>query len=142
MNPATFIEHTRRLGPIAHLATVTPSGAPHVVPIHVDWHDGFLYSLIGGVKATNIRDQPAVCLHYQVREETDWDSLIVWGDGELLDSVEDKRRLWTGVLSYDLDTFSPGGPDGSPDSQFLPITVQRAVFLHRYGLGGRAEFRP
>ena len=143
MDEATFVAHTRRLGPLAHLATVTPDGDPHVVPIHVDWHNGHLYSMVGlsGAKSRNITANPAVCLHYQVEEATNWDSLIVWGRARLLDAIEDKQRLWTGVLGYDLDRFSPGGPDDSPEAGFLRITVERAVLLARYGMAGREEYR-
>jgi nitroimidazol reductase NimA-like FMN-containing flavoprotein (pyridoxamine 5'-phosphate oxidase superfamily) len=143
MDEAAFVAHTRRLGPLAHLATITPDGLPHVVPIHVDWYNGHLYAMVGpaDAKSRNLASNPNVCLHYQVDEATNWDSLIVWGRVAVLDAIDDKRRLWTGVLSYDLDRFSPGGPDGSPDTAFLEITVERALLLHRYGLDGRDEYR-
>ena len=143
MDQADFVAQAERVGPLAHLATATPDGLPHVAPIHVDWHDGHLYAMVGlaSTKSRNIAANPNVCLHYQVAEETGWDSLVVWGRATLLDTVEDKRRLWTGVLGYDLDVFSPGGPDESPDTRFLEITVVRAVLLKRYGVGGREEYR-
>jgi nitroimidazol reductase NimA-like FMN-containing flavoprotein (pyridoxamine 5'-phosphate oxidase superfamily) len=142
MDEEAFVAHTRRLGPLAHLATVTPDGLPHVAPIHVDWHNGYLYSMIGisDTKTRNLTANPNVCLHYQVGKATNWDSLIVWGRARLLDAIEDKRRLWTGVLGYDLDRFSPGGPDGSPETGFLQITVDRAVMLPRYGMDGREVY--
>lgn len=142
MEHADFVAETKRLGPLVHLATVAPDGSPHVAPVHTDWHDGHLYVMAGldNRKTRNLRVDPRVCLHYQVSEATGWDSLIVWGTARILDSAKDKRRLWTGVLSFDLDLFSPGGPDGSPDTCFLEITVDRAVFLRKYGMDGREEW--
>jgi hypothetical protein len=41
------------------------------------------------------------------------------------------------VFDYDLNLFSPGGPEGSPDTVFLAVTPERALLLKGYGLGGR-----
>jgi nitroimidazol reductase NimA-like FMN-containing flavoprotein (pyridoxamine 5'-phosphate oxidase superfamily) len=126
-----------------YLATVTPAGRPHVVPVHCDWYGNHLYALVGrgDSKVANLRANPAVCLHWQVTEATGWDSLIAWGRAAVLSDLEDKRRLWEGVLSYDLDVFAPGGPEGSPDSCFLEIDIDRAVVLRRFGFDGRDEYR-
>ncbi len=132
-----------RLGPIAYLATVTPNGDPHTVPIHVDVHNDRFYAMAGtrDVKIRNIRRGSSVLLHYQVSEATGWDHLMIWGTARVLDSREDRRRLWSGVMSYDVNEFAPGGPDGSLDTCFLEIRPVRAVVLRRFGLGGREEWR-
>ena len=137
-----FVAETQRLGPYVYLATVTPAGAPHVVPIHADWHEGYVYAMVGlgDAKVRNPRGDPRLCLHYEVSEQTGWDSLVAWGTAAILDAAEDKERLWKGVLGYDLDLFSPGGPHGSPDTGFLEITVRKALLLRRYGLDGRVEW--
>ena len=129
-----------RLGPIAHLATVSPGGEPHVVPVHADWPDDELYVMVGvnDRKVANIRADARVCLHSQVTQETDWDHLMVWGTARLLTSIEDKRRLWDGVFSYDLQTFSTGGPENSPNTIFLGINPVRALVLRSFGMQGRA----
>ncbi len=138
------IREASRLGPIAHLATVTAAGEPHVVPVHVDWLDGRLYCSAGtgDAKVRNLGVQPAACLHFQVAAATGWDSLMIWARGRILTSLEDKRRLWHGVFSYDLNEFDPGGPDNAPESCFLELEPTRAVLLRRYGLDGREAWRP
>ena len=144
MNLDQLVAQMERLGPYAHLATVTPDGKPHAVPIHADWHEGGIYAMVGlrSAKTRNLLANPAVCLHYQVSQETGWDSLIVWGTGSILSRDEDKRRLWTGVLSYDLNTFAGGtGPDDAPDAAFLKIDIERALLLQNFGTSGRDEYR-
>ena len=54
----------------------------------------------------------------------------------MFDDLETKRRLWTGVFDYDLNAFAPGGPDNSPGTCFIAITVERALVLKQYGMGG------
>lgn len=139
-----LLEAIDRLGPYVFLATVTPDSRPHVTPIHANWYDGSLYAAIGkeSVKGRNLSLNPAVCLHYAVSRDTGWDGLMVWGTAELLDSVADKRRLWTGVLDYDLDLFYEGGPDGSSDIAFLRVRPERAVLFLEFGFKGRLEWRP
>jgi hypothetical protein len=66
---------------------------------------------------------------------------MIWGKAAVLTSLEDKRRLWDGVFSYDLNLFSPGGPDDSPKACFLEIVPERAVLLRNFGMGGREEWR-
>ncbi|MGI9595945.1 MAG: pyridoxamine 5'-phosphate oxidase family protein [Acidimicrobiales bacterium] len=137
-----FLEAHRRLGPVAHLATVTGDGRPHVTPIRVTWYDGCLYSVIGreGAKARNVRQSPRICLHYQVDPRTDWTGLMVWGLGAVLGSVADKTRLWSGVFTADLDRQYPDGPESAQDIGFLRLTIDRAVLLH--DSGHRDEWRP
>jgi nitroimidazol reductase NimA-like FMN-containing flavoprotein (pyridoxamine 5'-phosphate oxidase superfamily) len=143
MDLAELIAEHERFGAIVHLATVTADGEPHVAPVHADWHDGRLYVMAGtdARKTLNIGAHPSVSLHYQVGEDTGWDSLIIWGRAKVLDSREDKRRLWNGVFSYNLNLFSPGGPDASPSTCFIEIVPQRAVLLRRFGMDGRDEWR-
>jgi nitroimidazol reductase NimA-like FMN-containing flavoprotein (pyridoxamine 5'-phosphate oxidase superfamily) len=142
MQFADLLAEHQRLGAIVHLATVTPEGDPHVAPVHADWHDGRLYLMAGteARKTRNIATNPSVALHYQVGAETEWDSLVIWGGAAVLESLDDKHRLWNGVFSYDLSLFSPGGPDRSPTTCFIEIVPQRAVLLRRFGMDGREEW--
>ncbi len=130
-----------RLGPIAYLATVTPAGNPHVVPVHVDWHERAAWVAIGlyDAKVRNLAANPEVCMHYEVGEATNWDHLMVWGTAELVADVATKRAMWN-AFSYDLDEFDPAGPE-SPDTVLLRIQPRRALFLARYGMDGREEWR-
>lgn len=125
-----------QLSPWAHLATVGADQQPDVVPVHPCWEGDTCWVMIGAssVKARNIAANPRVALHWQVTEVGD--GVEVWGAGEIFDDVETKRRMWDGVFDYDLSAFSPGGPDNSPDTVFLAITVDRAVILRQYGIGG------
>jgi general stress protein 26 len=125
------------LSPWAHLATVGADGCPDVVPVHPCWEGDVLWLMIGidSVKARNVAANPNVALHWQVTAKGD--GLEVWGTASVHDDLETKRRLWTGVFDYDLDAFAPAGPDASPDTAFMAVQPQRALWLDTYGMGGR-----
>jgi general stress protein 26 len=143
MDFADVLQQADRLGPIMYLATVTPAGEHHVVPVHVNWHEGAAWCVTGTAdgKTRNIAAHEAVCLHSAVSEETGWDHLMMWGDAVLVTDTATKRRLWSGVFTYDLDEFESGGPDKSPNTGFLRITPRRAVFMRGYGLDGREQWQ-
>ncbi len=126
-----------RLSPWAHLATVGADGDPDVVPVHPCWEGDVLWLLVGAtsVKVRNIAHHDQVALHWQVTESGD--GLEVWGRAGFHDDLETKQRLWEGVFDYDLNLFAPGGPTGSPDSGFVSIHPERALYLAAYGMGGR-----
>jgi len=126
-----------RLSPWAHLATVGADGKPDVVPIHPGWDGDTLWAMVGvdSVKARNIKANADVALHWQVTEAGD--GVEVWGIATLHDDLDTKRRLWTGVFDYDLNLFSPGGPEDSPDTGFVAIQPERALFLKAYGMAGK-----
>ena len=136
------VAEATRLGMWAHIATVTPTGEPHVVPVHPAWFEGRVYALVtpDSKKMRNLAVNPSVCLHWQVSEATGFDSLIVWGTGTAVTEVDRKRRLWDGVFDYDLAMFSPGGPE-APETGFLEVTPSRALVLRQFGMGGRDEWR-
>lgn len=142
MDLSDVVAHARRFEDEFYLATVSPAGEPHVVPLEGGWMDGRLYISIAasGRTGRNLAGEPRCCAHYTVGEATNWDSLLVWGEGTILDSVEDKRRLWRDVLPFDLDEWNEGGPEGSPDTIFVEIDPRRALLLYRYGLDGRDEW--
>lgn len=124
------------LSPWAHLATVGADGRPDVVPVHPCWEGDVCWTMMGGdsVKARNVDANPNVAMHWQVTEVGD--GVEIWGTGQVFSDVETKRRLWDDVFDYDLNAFAPGGPDNSPETVFLAINVERAVILHKYGMGG------
>lgn len=129
-----------RLSPWAHLATVGPDGEPDVVPVHPAWEGDAIWVMVGAgsVKARNVAHQPKVALHWQVTEAGD--GVEVWGTASIHDDLDTKRRLWTGVFDYDLNLFSPGGPDGSPDAVFLRVDPERALSMSFYGINGIARW--
>lgn len=126
----------RSLSPWAHLATVGADGQPDVSPVHPCWERDVLWIMCGtaSVKARNIAANRDVALHWQVTEKGD--GLEVWGVASVHDDLATKRRLWNGVFDYDLNLFSPGGPDGSPDTGFIAVQPHRALWLGAYGLAG------
>ncbi len=136
-NLETIKAEAARLSHWAHLATVGADGKPDVSPVHPAWEGDTLWVMSFGdsVKARNIATNASVALHWQVTAAGD--GVEVWGTASVHDDLDTKRRLWTGVFDYDLDLFSPGGPDGSPNTVFLAVQPERALLLKAYGLGGR-----
>ena len=136
----TTLEDVKRfasgLSPWAHLATVGADGAPDVTPVHPCWEGDTLWIMVGtqSVKASNVKANDRVALHWQVTEIGD--GVEVWGTAAVFDDLETKRRLWKGVFDYDLDAFAPGGPEGSEGTGFMAITPDRALVLRQYGMGG------
>jgi len=130
-----------RLSPWAHVATVGADGAPDVVPIHPAWEGDTLWFMSGtkSVKAKNIAHNANVALHWQVTASGD--GVEVWGKASVHDDLETKTRLWNGVFDYDLNAFSPGGPEGSPDIGFIAVKPERALLLIAYGMGGRETWK-
>ncbi|RZV40682.1 MAG: pyridoxamine 5'-phosphate oxidase family protein [Acidimicrobiales bacterium] len=129
-------EAASALSPWAHIATVGSDNTPDVVPVHPCWEGDDCWIMAGAksVKAKNIAANPNVAMHWQVTENGD--GVEVWGSAEVFTDLETKRRLWEGVFDYDLNAFSPGGPDNSPDTAFVKVTPTRAIVLKAYGMGG------
>jgi general stress protein 26 len=125
------------LSPWAHLATVGADGKPDVVPVHPCWEGDTLWLMVGAdsVKVRNTAANPNVALHWQVTEKGD--GVELWGTATVHTDLETKRRLWTGVFDYDLNMFSPGGPDDSPQTVFMAVHPERALWLGAYGMAGR-----
>ena len=137
-----LVTESGRLGPWAHLATVSPSGQPYVSPVHPCWEGQVLWTMIGteSVKAKNLAQEPRCSFHYQVSDATGFDSLVLWGTAAVHADDATKRRLWEGVFDYDLNAFAPGGPDDSPDVGFLAFVATKAVLLRNFGMAGREEW--
>ena len=140
-NLADIKAFASNLSPWAHLATVGADQKPDVSPVHPCWDGDTCWVMVhtASVKARNIADNPAVALHWQVDELGD--GVELWGTASLATDLETKRRLWNGVFDYDLNAFSPGGPDGSPETGFLAVNPERAVILRQYGMGGISRWK-
>ena len=134
-------EHSLRLSPWAHMASVGSDGEPDVVPVHPCWEGDTLWVMMGAdsVKAKNIGHESRVALHWQVTEAGD--GVEVWGTATIFTDLETKRRLWTGVFDYDLNVFAPGGPENSPDTAFVAIEPSRAMYMEMYGMKGTHRWR-
>ncbi|MGI9625143.1 MAG: pyridoxamine 5'-phosphate oxidase family protein [Acidimicrobiales bacterium] len=143
MDLAEVIQESKRFGAWAHMATVSPSATPYVSPVHPCWDGETLWTLVSvtSVKASNLAANPLATVHWQVSQETDLDSLIVWGRATVHSDLEAKRQLWEGVFDYDLNEFAPGGPEESPEAAFVGLEPTKAVLLRHFGMAGRDEWR-
>ena len=132
---------SRRYGPLAYVATAGSDAEPHLAPVAVAWVDERIVAFVlsGGRKVRNVRSNPRATVHFAVSEATGWDSCIVWGHAEIVDTVEGRRALWD-RMGYDLTPFEPGGPE-SDNHVFLCIDPTRATILRGYGLAGRETWR-
>ncbi|MBA3380003.1 MAG: pyridoxamine 5'-phosphate oxidase family protein [Chloroflexia bacterium] len=126
-----------RLSAWAHVATVGPNGYSDVVPVHPSWEGDTIWFMTGStsIKVRNIAHQPNVAMHWQVTEAGD--GVEVRGTAEAHEDIDTKVRLWNGVFDYDLNMFAPGGPEGSPDTVFVAVRPNRALYLVTYGMNGR-----
>ena len=143
MDIEEVIKASKDLGEWAHIATVSGSGTPYVTPVHPCWEGETLWIMVGinSVKSKNIADSPSVSLHWQVSEETSFDSLIIWGQAKLFTNIETKISLWSGVFDYDLNVFAPHGPKNSPETGFVSVKPTKAVLLKEMGIGARLIWR-
>lgn len=132
---------SRRYGPLAYVATTGSDGEPHLAPVAVAWVDDDIMAFVlsRSRKVANVRSNPRATVHFAVGEASGWDSCIVWGDAEIVDTVEGRRGLWD-RMGYDLAPFEPGGPE-SDNHVFLRISPHRATILRGYGLAGRETWR-
>ena len=130
--------HLRLPAPI-RVKIVKPDGSPDVVPIHPCWEGATLWFMCGAtsVKVRNIAGNSKVALHWQVNESGD--GVEMWGSAVVFDDVDTKRRLWN-TFDYDLNAFAPDGPDNSPDSVFVSVTIYKALYLAMYGIKGRSAW--
>jgi hypothetical protein len=62
---------------------------PYVVPIHVDYYDGFIYGFSTiGQKIEWMRANPLVCIEVdELTTRRDWESLVIFGEYEELTNV-------------------------------------------------------
>ncbi|MFV2000923.1 MAG: pyridoxamine 5'-phosphate oxidase family protein [Acidimicrobiia bacterium] len=131
----TIEDATRRLGPVAYLATVTQAGDPHVSPVYPAFYESDIWVAVAldFVKVRNVRAHPRVNLHYQVLEANDMETLLIWGIATVRTGLGIRRALWNGVFDYDLNSFSPGGPETAEEIGFLQIALNRAVMAGNMG---------
>jgi nitroimidazol reductase NimA-like FMN-containing flavoprotein (pyridoxamine 5'-phosphate oxidase superfamily) len=130
-----------RLGRIAYLGTVSPSGTPYVSPVAVAWIDDRVVAFVATAEAkvANLRANPAITVHWSVAEATGWDSLVLWGRAAIVDTTDGRTTLWD-RMGYDLRAFEPGGPE-APTHVFVDVVPSKVVLLRQYGIGGRDEWR-
>ena len=90
--------------PVAHLATVSPDGSPHTVPLWVDTHGEQVVFLTGpgSRKARNLRRDPRVALSLTAADNP-FEPVVIrgrvveWLDGDTAWEVVDRiARKYTG----------------------------------------------
>jgi general stress protein 26 len=116
---------TPHLTGLAHLATASPDGAPHVAVV-MPYRDGdtlWVFTRPTSGKARNIAANGRVALMWQPSAEA-----YVYGDAELVHSLDDKRRLWArSDLPFDPAMFF--GTADHPDHVLVRITPTRATVM-------------
>src|SRR5262249_14191884 len=118
---ATLVERER----VCRVATVSPQGVPHAVPVCHVLADGKLYfaSETGARKVRNIRKNPHVTVTVDLYSE-DWSSLkgvMIQGSAALL--VNTRRCRQVRKLLYEKYPQSPEfSPIGDSDSLVVEVT--------------------
>lgn len=132
---------SKRYGPLAWVATVSPSATPYASPVAVAWHGDSILAFLATpeAKVSNVRSNPRVSVHFAVSAETDWDSCVVWGNGRIVDDTAGRDALWD-KMGYDCNLFEPGGPSAA-SHVFLVVEPTRAVIMRNYGLKGKESWR-
>jgi general stress protein 26 len=116
---------TAHLTGLAHVATVTTDGRPHVAIAGavVDGDVLWFGTRASSGKARNIAVNPEVAMMWSPAAE-----VYLRGVAELIDDVEEKRRMWSsGIFPYDLAMFF-----GSPENQdfvFVRVRPRSATVL-------------
>jgi nitroimidazol reductase NimA-like FMN-containing flavoprotein (pyridoxamine 5'-phosphate oxidase superfamily) len=129
-----------RYGRIAYLGTVSKSGQPYTSPVAVAWDGDRLLAFVATneAKVANVRANGRITVHFAVSEATAWDSCVLWGQAQIIDSTAGREQLWD-KMGYDLKAFEPGGP--SADTHvFIVVRPTKAVILRTYGMKGREEW--
>jgi len=110
---------------LAHLATVTPEGRPHVsvVAPAIEGDMVWIGTSRASRKARNLAAGSTAALVWNPGVE-----VYVRGDVDLVGDVDTKRRLWTdGVFPYDPSTFF--GSIDNPDFVLLRVRPTSATLM-------------
>ena len=121
------------LSGLAHLATSTADGDPHVAVVMpvIDGESLWIFTRVDSGKARRVGDNGRVALMWRPGAEA-----YVYGTAELVTDLETKRALWSRT---DLP-FDPAGFFGTvdaPDHVLIRVTPTRAVVMVHDGTGLR-----
>lgn len=118
---------------LAHLATASPTGEPHVSVVMPVIEDStvWVFTRASSGKARRVASNGRVALTWRPGPEA-----YLWGDAEVVTSVDERARVWAlpGL------PFDPAGFFGShdhPDHVLLRITPRRATLMVHDGSGIR-----
>jgi general stress protein 26 len=110
---------------LAHMATVTPDGRPHVSVVSpaVDGGTVWIGTSRASTKALNLVSTPMAALVWQSDAE-----VYVRASVDLVDDLDTKRRLWEGGgFAYDPAVFF--GSVDHPDFVLLRLTPTSATVM-------------
>lgn len=137
------VAHAQRLGPDCFMATVRPSGEPHLAVVS----PGFIEDLLvvatweTSVKGRNLRSGSGVAFHWVVSKETGNDMLLLRGVPRIVDDPQRRHRLWEAKpLPYDLPDWYQGPDD--PRLLWVEVTPTYASLHRNLGEQGRSRWRP
>lgn len=118
---------------LAHIATATPDGDPHVAVVWpvVDGDTIWVFTRTSSAKARRIAANGRIALMWQSGAEA-----YVHGAAALVHDLSIKQRLWTRTdLPFDPARFF--GTVDHPDHVLIKITPDRAVVIAHEGEGIR-----
>ena len=123
--PLAWDDVAAQLTGLAHVATASADGTPHVAVVApvLEGRQLWIFTMRSSRKARNLAANPRISLMWRPRSE-----IYLTADAELVDSADDKARLWA---RSDLP-FDPVGffdtPD-NPDFVLVRVTPRRAVVM-------------
>jgi hypothetical protein len=93
------------------LATITPKGEPHLIPIHFGFFDGNVHIIFVNKKAKsvrNIKSNPNVCFGINVGERAgEIKCVLIHGKAKIIDKLETLRKAHLKILTK----YSPSEKD-------------------------------
>ncbi|MDH4078105.1 MAG: pyridoxamine 5'-phosphate oxidase family protein [Acidimicrobiia bacterium] len=129
--PISWSDIAGQLTGLAHVATASADGEPHVAVVApvLEGDVLWIFTMRSSRKARNLAANPRISLMWRPQSE-----IYITARAELVDSAEDKARLWARTdLPFDPAAFF-GTPD-NPGFVLVRVTPRRAVVM---GPTGRA----
>jgi len=122
---------TPHLTGLAHLATATADGEPHVSVVmpYLEGTTVWVFTRASSGKAQRVHDNGRVALMWRPGPEA-----YLWGRAEVVSDVAERARLW----AFPDLPFDPAGFFGThdhPDHVLLRITPERATLMVHDGSG-------
>ncbi len=122
MEWSDLVQH---LGGLAHLATASADGDPHVsvVAPYLEGSTIWVFTRSGSGKARRVAENGRVALMWRPGPEA-----YLWGTAEVVDSVDERARLWARTdLPFDPAAFF--GRHDHPEHVLLRITPTHASVM-------------
>ena len=107
----------------AHLATIDGDQprVRSVTPIVEDDMTIWIATFTGSRKMQQLKENPKICFQFVEYPEGEKEAIII-GEAEIVNSIEDKKRIWD-LTPYDPSMFFPGGPE-SEGFSLLKIKIK------------------